>query len=164
MSGAGSRATGCAGSRAAGCAGERGAEALAAAMGWLGTPYRHQGSLRGVGADCLGLVRGVYRELYGMEPEEPPPYPPDWALAPEGDPMREAAARHLRAASSIEDRQPGDVLLFRFRPGGPAQHMGILASRSAEAESFIHAYEQAAVVLSPLPPAWQRRIVGVFRF
>jgi len=25
---------------------------------WIGTPYRHQASLKGVGCDCLGLVRG----------------------------------------------------------------------------------------------------------
>ena len=36
-----------------------------AARGWLGTPYRHQVSLKGEGADCLGLVRGVWREVAG---------------------------------------------------------------------------------------------------
>ena len=34
---------------------------VAAARGWVGTPYRHQASLKGIGADCLGLVRGVWR-------------------------------------------------------------------------------------------------------
>jgi cell wall-associated NlpC family hydrolase len=34
---------------------------IAEAMTWLGTPYRHQGSRKGVGCDCLGLVRGVWR-------------------------------------------------------------------------------------------------------
>ena len=32
---------------------------IAAARGWIGTPYLHQASLKGVGTDCLGLVRGV---------------------------------------------------------------------------------------------------------
>ena len=41
---------------------------VAAARGWIGTPYQHQGSLRGVGCDCLGLVRGVWREVIGAEP------------------------------------------------------------------------------------------------
>ena len=36
---------------------------LEAATGWIGTPYRHQASQKGVGCDCLGLVRGVWREL-----------------------------------------------------------------------------------------------------
>ena len=48
-------------------------EIVEAARAWLGTPYHHQASLRGVGCDCLGLVRGVWRELYGPEPEAAPP-------------------------------------------------------------------------------------------
>ncbi|MGA8997361.1 MAG: peptidase P60, partial [Pseudolabrys sp.] len=32
---------------------------------WIGTPYRHQASLIGVGCDCLGLVRGVWRAVVG---------------------------------------------------------------------------------------------------
>ena len=46
------------------------------ARGWIGTPYRHQASLKGVGCDCLGLVRGVWREVMGEEPEAPPAYRP----------------------------------------------------------------------------------------
>ena len=48
------------------------------ARGWLGTPYQHQASLKGVGCDCLGLVRGIWREAFGAEPEVPPAYAPDW--------------------------------------------------------------------------------------
>ena len=57
------------------------ASIVASARGWIGTPYRHQASLRGLGCDCLGLVRGVWREVIGPEPEEPGPYAPDWAEA-----------------------------------------------------------------------------------
>jgi hypothetical protein len=32
--------------------------AVEIARGWIGTPYLHQASRRGAGADCLGLVRG----------------------------------------------------------------------------------------------------------
>ena len=42
---------------------------------WLGTPYLHQASVRGAGCDCLGLVRGVWRALYGREPEAVPQRP-----------------------------------------------------------------------------------------
>jgi NlpC/P60 family putative phage cell wall peptidase len=50
---------------------------------WIGTPYRHQASLHGVGCDCLGLVRGVWRAFYGDEPEVTPAYASDWAEAQE---------------------------------------------------------------------------------
>jgi NlpC/P60 family putative phage cell wall peptidase len=45
---------------------------VAAARGWLGTPYHHQASVKGVGCDCLGLIRGLWRELLGDEPETLP--------------------------------------------------------------------------------------------
>ena len=54
-------------------------DVIHAARGWIGTPYHHQASARGVGTDCLGLLRGVWRELHGHEPEPPPPYARDWA-------------------------------------------------------------------------------------
>ena len=54
---------------------------IAAVRGWLGTPYHDQASLKGVGCDCLGLVRGVWRELFGAEPLPLPPYSRDWGEA-----------------------------------------------------------------------------------
>jgi hypothetical protein len=36
---------------------------LAAARSWLGTPWRHQGRLKGVAVDCGGLIIGVGKEL-----------------------------------------------------------------------------------------------------
>ncbi|MFZ2468534.1 MAG: peptidase, partial [Parvibaculum sedimenti] len=45
------------------------AAVVAAARAWIGTPYRHQASCKGAGADCLGLVRGLWREFHGAEPE-----------------------------------------------------------------------------------------------
>ena len=52
-------------------------DVVRAARLFLGTPYRHQASVPGAGCDCLGLVRGVWREVYGEEPELPPPYRAD---------------------------------------------------------------------------------------
>jgi len=129
------------------------------ARAWIGTPYRHQASCRGSGADCLGLVRGVWRALFGREPEQPPPYTRDWAEADPAETLLLAARRHLedRAPGAAE---PGDVLLFRWRTGAPAKHAGILATPT----TLIHAYEGIAVTESPLGSAWRRRLAGVFAF
>jgi NlpC/P60 family putative phage cell wall peptidase len=135
-------------------------QVLRLAEGWIGTPYRHQASLKGVGCDCLGLIRGIWRELYGTEPESPPPYAPDWAERGGGDRLMEAALRHFGPPLPLNEASPGDVLLFRWRPQLAAKHAGILSGE----RQFIHAYEQAAVVASPLVPSWRRRISGVFRF
>jgi NlpC/P60 family putative phage cell wall peptidase len=55
------------------------ARVIAAARSWLSTPYHDQASLRGVGCDCLGLARGVWREVVGPEPFPIPPYSPTGA-------------------------------------------------------------------------------------
>ncbi|WP_152045381.1 NlpC/P60 family protein [Aureimonas psammosilenae] len=133
--------------------------ALLVARGFLGTPYRHQGSRRGVGCDCLGLVRGVFRDVYGKEPEEPGAYSPDWAERGGGERLLTAAGRHLLPID-MDEALPGDVVLFRWRPDGPARHCGILD----EGNRVIHAYGGMTVVSSPLTPQWARRIAGAFRF
>ena len=135
-------------------------EIVDAARLWLGTPYHHQASLRGVGCDCLGLVRGVWRELYGSEPEVPAPYAPDWAERAGRERLLEAAERHFGAVLPVSALRPGDLIVFRWQDGAAAKHAGI----AAPDDRFIHAYEQAAVIESPLVPSWRRRIAGVFRF
>ncbi|MDX2236291.1 MAG: peptidase P60, partial [Hyphomonadaceae bacterium] len=87
---------------------------LAEARTWLGTPYQHQASVKGAGCDCLGFVRGVWRAIYGPEPETPPPYTPDWAEAGGAETLYAAAQRSLREVA-LDAMQPGDVLLFRMR-------------------------------------------------
>jgi NlpC/P60 family putative phage cell wall peptidase len=139
------------------------AEIVAAARAWIGTPYRHQASCKGVGTDCLGLVRGVWRDLYGREPEAPPPYTPDWAEAPGEDGLRETMAegarRHL-VEIALDEMRAGDVVLFRMRPRGPAKHAAIL---SGEAR-MIHAYSGRAVVETTLSPWWRAKMAFAFRF
>lgn len=132
---------------------------LREARDWIGTPYRHQASCKGAGADCLGLVRGVWRACLGEEPEPLPPYSRDWAEADGAETLLLAARRHMREVP-VKAAGPGDVLLFRWRAGAPVKHAGILCT----ADSFIHAYEGLAVSQSPLAGAWRRRIVACFLF
>ena len=72
-----------------------GIDVVTAARAWIGTPYVHQASVKGVGCDCLGLLRGVWRELHGAEPEAAPPYSPDWAETTGAETMYLALKRHL---------------------------------------------------------------------
>ena len=128
------------------------------ALSWKGTPYRHQQATKGVGCDCLGLVRGVWQAVYGDQPERPTPYSADWAETRDGDPLIEAAHRHCRPVAG--DPAAGDLLIFRWRSGVAAKHCGILVSQT----HFIHAYQGIAVSVSALVPAWRRRIAAVFAF
>lgn len=130
------------------------------AEGWIGTPYRHQGATKGVGCDCIGLVRGVWRELYGDDPGRVPAYAPDWAERAGEERLLSAAERLFGPSIALRDTEPGDLLLFRWRADCAAKHAGILAGP----EHFIHAYEQAAVIRSALVPSWRRRVAAVHRF
>lgn len=136
---------------------------LAATRGWLGTPYHHQASKRGVGADCLGLVRGVWREVVGPEPETPPAYSPDWAEATGEERLLRAALRHMERVGP-ERAEPGDMLLFRMVDRGPAKHAAILSHGSVPGGMMIHAYSGHAVCETHLTEAWVRRLVAAFRF
>ncbi len=140
----------------------QGARIVAAARGWIGTPYVHQASCKGAGADCLGLVRGVWREVIGGEPVEVPPYTPDWAEARGEETLLDGAAALLRPVGP-EAARPGDLIVFRMRRSAVAKHLGLLAEVGA-APSFIHAYSGHAVLESPLTPPWARRIAAYFRF
>jgi NlpC/P60 family putative phage cell wall peptidase len=130
------------------------------AMTWVGTPYRHQAHCKGVGCDCLGLVRGVWRALYGFDIEAPGIYAPDWAEAG-GEERLLAGARRCFGEKPLSEARSGDLLLFRWRPHLPAKHAGILIGQ----DRFIHAYQGGgAVTISALVPQWRRRIAAVFAF
>lgn len=128
------------------------------ARAWAGTPYQHQASCRGAGCDCLGLIRGVWRDIYGVEPEAPPPYAADWAEAEPQELMRDAARRHMREIA-IGDAGAGDVLLFRMTRGGPARHAGIISAPG----QMVHACSGHAVREEAIG-RWMRRIAYAFRF
>lgn len=123
----------------------------AAARAWLGTPYRHRASVIGAGCDCLGLVRGVFRDVVGAEPWTVPPYRARWR----GDAgLMDAAVRFLRPA----ELGVGCVVLFRV--GQAVRHCGIMATDTR----FVHAQERIGVVEADLTEGWQRRVAGVFAF
>ena len=134
-------------------------DVAAAARAWIGTPYHHQASTIMAGCDCLGLVRGVFRTLYGREAEESPAYSKDWAETAGFETMLGAARRHLVEIAPAA-AGPGDVVIFRFKNGVLAKHAAILAT----ATSMIHATESAPVAEVPLSAWWRRRIAGAFSF
>jgi NlpC/P60 family putative phage cell wall peptidase len=134
-------------------------EVVRLARAWLGTPYHHQASARAVGTDCLGLVRGIYRELYAREAEVLPPYSRDWAETTGEEVLRGAARRHL-IEIRMDTAGPGDVLLFRYRSAALAKHVGIMATPL----TMIHALEGAPVSEVSLSGWWRRHMVGAFAF
>lgn len=119
--------------------------------------------MKGVGCDCLGLIRGVWRELLGDEPEAMPAYTRDWGDATGSEPLLAAARRHLTPIPpSLVLR--GDILVFRMQ-AGVAKHAGIVAEElQDEPARFIHAVEELGVVEVALTRWWRRRIETAFAF
>ncbi len=136
-----------------------GGQIVAEARTWINTPYIHQASIKHVGCDCLGLVRGIWRELVGDEPQNTPAYSPAWAETGGREELFAAANAHF---DQIDKANPiaGDLLLFRLRAKSPAKHLGIYTGKN----HFIHAYDGASVVESAMSDFWWRRIDASFRF
>ncbi len=134
-------------------------DVVAAARAWMGTPYAHQASLRGAGCDCLGLVRGLWRDVVGPEPLPVPPYSPDWCEVGGREVLIEALGQAMTPCT-IGSAPPGALLVFRMRRRAVAKHCGVLSA----AGRMIHARERLGVIEEALTPFWTRRIVAAFAF
>ena len=131
---------------------------VGAARAWLGTPYRHQAATLGAGCDCLGLIRGVWRALYGREPVAMPNYSADWREASQRDGLLEAAEALMERAAG--EPRAGQLVLFRLQRTLPPRHCGIMVG----ADRFIHAQEGLGVVEANMSESWQRRVAAAFEF
>ncbi len=135
-------------------------EVVAAARGWIGTPYVHQAARRGIGCDCIGLLRGVWAEVSGAPVVATPPYTSDWA-EPQGDEVLWRALAQRFIPKPITDASEGDIVLFRMRQGAVAKHVGLQAE-AGESPTFIHAYQGHGVRESALSLPWKRRLIARF--
>ncbi len=130
-----------------------------AAFTWIDTPYQHQASVKQAGCDCLGLIRGIWREFYGREPMSVPPYTANWAEENGQETLLHAAEQCLQSCLKSQT-QAGDVILFRMQAQSPVKHMAIMSAP----DRIIHAYWGRAVVESFLVPYWIRRWSHSFSF
>jgi NlpC/P60 family putative phage cell wall peptidase len=138
-----------------------GAKIVAAARDWIGTPYVHQASLKGKGCDCLGLLRGVWREVKGEDdPEILPPYSPDWAEAKGAETLYIGLKRHLTEIA-VGNVTAGNVALFRMIAHGPAKHCGIVAEKDGTL-TLIHARQNKRVSEEVFSAAWRAKLAFAF--
>ncbi len=112
---------------------------VAEAQSWLGTPYHHEGMVKGAGTDCAMLLVAVYHAAGVIPPIDPRPYPPDWHL-------HRGEERYLGwledYAAPVLAPGPGDVAVFQF--GRCFSHAGIVVRWPL----LIHAYVGEGVVLA----------------
>lgn len=123
---------------------------------WLGTPFHHQASLKGVGTDCYGLIRGVANNL-GIARDHNPIT--NYSRVPNGD-MEKIILQHCTKIP-VRDRQAGDIINFAW--GKEPQHLGILT----EKDTVIHAYgyeDHGKVVETSFVGRHLRAVRGIYRF
>ena len=127
---------------------------------WLGTPYRHQASVKGVGTDCIGLVYGISRELnltrYDASKVKDPRYT-NYSRMPDTAFMRSVLNRWL-IQIPIKEAKPGDVLFIAWIK--EPQHLAILTEKG-----IIHAYMGVKKVTEHnLTPDWASKVVAAYKF
>ena len=135
---------------------------IAEARKWCGTPYQHQASCRGVGADCLGLVRGIYSALMPDAALAVPPYT-RFAAPGDGEDLWQAAGLYLIPQKLLPPFEaaafaPGDIVLFRLRPRLPARHLAIISAP----DKMVHALSHIGVCEVAFTPWWRRHAVARF--
>ncbi len=137
--------------------GMTGDKMVAEARTWFGTPWHHQACLKGVGVDCVGLVRASYEAATGQKIDLVFDY---HKMPPVGREERLAQTLSQYAVEiSKNSLEPGDILLFHFL-GGMSNHVGIYAGEG----KFIHAWMTVGkVVEMPLDAVWQRALGAAFR-
>lgn len=149
------------------------AEVVMVARSWLHpiTPYVHQASKRGVGADCIGFVGGVALAL-GL------PGAAAWAAdiavhsygkKPDAKMLVAACYRYLVPLPTISAAGLADILVFRFDAEGEPQHFALISSLSPM--RIIHAYAVAHRVAEnniedrySQNVTWRSLIVSAWRF
>jgi NlpC/P60 family putative phage cell wall peptidase len=115
---------------------------------WVDTPYHHQGRVKGVGCDCIGLVIGVCQEIGLINFDFT-----NYERVPDSTVMMKEIEKHCKPTI---DPEPGDLLVFRIKKN--PQHVGILTDRG-----IIHAYQSIGkVVEHPLDVWWMKRNIGCF--
>lgn len=129
---------------------------LAAARGWLGTKFHHQGRKKNVGVDCIGLIVGVAQEL-GLHEHITTNDRLNYARQPDESELQNALVENLREV----DLQVGAIALFSI--DGRAQHVGIITDYAGC--GLIHAYIQAKkVVEHSLDDEWKKRLISCYSF
>ncbi len=126
------------------------------ARSWLGTPYHHQGCVKGVGTDCAFLLIAVYHAV-GLIPNiDPRPYPPDWHFHRDEE-------RYLgwteKYADQVDTPEPGDVALFKF--ARCISHGAIVM----QWPTIIHAVKQYGVIYDDalINASLRNRVAGFWR-
>jgi cell wall-associated NlpC family hydrolase len=117
--------------------------AVAEALTWLGTPWHHEGGVKGAGVDCAMLLVRVFGAV-GLIPDiDPRPYPIDHMLHSPDERFLGWLQRYATEVLNVTTPRPGDVLIYKV--GRCFSHAAIVTQWPC----VVHAFrDERAVVLS----------------
>ena len=135
-------------------------DAVAEARAWLGTPFRHQSSMKGVACDCIGLVKGVGVSLglvdYDEQSDKARPYL-NYRLLPDSKKMREGLAIFL-VPITVSEATLADILFLAWTK--EPQHVALITDCG-----IIHSYSGVGkVVEHSLDADWKHRVTSAYRY
>lgn len=109
------------------------ADIVHAVLGYVGTPYVHQGRMPGHGMDCVGPLVCACWDL-GLKPRsfDVRGYGP----VPDGVTLRAQCDAHMQPIA-WDAALPGDALLCAYRCG-PPQHLGVMVAREPGRVHWVH--------------------------
>ncbi|AIF51998.1 NlpC/P60 family protein [Pelosinus sp. UFO1] len=137
-------------------------EIIKTARSWIGTKWQHQQSLKGVACDCIGFVRGIYKEITGISIADNVDYPQTAFYYCREEKMYPEIQKHLKEIS-VREVKPGDILTFAMKEKFPDHHLGIVSYDGF----FIHAcgdFGIGKVIETRMDENWQKRIRHAFQF
>jgi NlpC/P60 family putative phage cell wall peptidase len=121
---------------------------------FIGTPFHHQGRLKGIGVDCVGLVALVGKTLSIFDYDST-----DYSKFPDGKTLMNQVNKAFVPVDA-DKMQIGDIIVFWIVNPRVPTHLGILTDHG-----FIHTYETIGkVVEHRLNDTWKKRIVGVYKY
>lgn len=127
---------------------------VAEARTYIGTPFHHQGRLKGIGIDCIGLIVNVGK-TFGLVDHDNTSY----GRYPDGVTLMAELRKYL-VEENIENIEPGDIAVYWFKNPKKPTHVGIVTDYG-----LIHTYADIGkVVEHKLTKAWQKRLYAVFSF
>lgn len=125
---------------------------------WIGTPYQHQCSTKGVATDCVGLIKGLW-ETVNEDEIEVEPYSYDWGDSNGHEGLVEQAEKFF-VEIPVTQMDVSDIVGIQWKKERVVKHTMILTSKN----SAIHSYYKSGVVEVNLNSWWKDKIVKVYRW
>lgn len=138
-----------------------GADVVAEAREWIGTRWGHQGRLKGVRVDCIGLIGGVALaiDIEGATEWASDPTMQQYGRIPDREFLYAGCERFLDRIP-VADVRVGDVLVMAFEKD--PQHFAIVSR--IDPMYLIHAYTSVRSVVENGAGIWHAKVLRAYRF